>query len=374
MHKLKVIDAYEAADKEPFNEFSDNLRSSLQVSSLHDEVESSFEWLDLMEDTTRYIDNILRSPNRLIVNEEEIVKVELARRVTVESIKHLSKNTNFIQEIDENDEVKPSKILNINKEESFDTYENRLIYTLILRMRDFIEIKKRDTVTPYLKDTKKFEYHAKSMIGPEKININLEIDSKIDMFKKTGEANGMSALERIEKLEKDISIFLNTDVCAMLVKKRVAPVLPPVKKTNLILKNVNFQYAMVLWSYLQNNLDSTSKRKKDKKNYEETGILKEYVDETFLLDYVALSQLHDKGRELESDAIIDDITDNLISRIVELNVNLSEEKLKDMVGEKIISYRNKKIASLSEIQNTISKQVKLYLEKIENHEIERDFI
>ena len=51
-----------------------------------------------MEETVRYIDNILRNPNRFIVNEEEIVKVELARRITVESIRHLSKHTNFIQE------------------------------------------------------------------------------------------------------------------------------------------------------------------------------------------------------------------------------------------------------------------------------------
>ena len=60
------------------------------------------EWIEIMERTIPYIDNILRNPNRFIINEEEIVKIERARRITVESIKNLSKNTSFIQEIDEN--------------------------------------------------------------------------------------------------------------------------------------------------------------------------------------------------------------------------------------------------------------------------------
>ena len=96
--------------------------------------------------TIRYLDNILRNPNRFIVNDEEIVKIELARRITVDSIKHLAKNTNLIQSFDEvTGEVRPSKILNINKEECFNTYENRFIYSLITIMKMYIEKKeKRD--------------------------------------------------------------------------------------------------------------------------------------------------------------------------------------------------------------------------------------
>ena len=122
--------------------FTSNIRSTAGVSTKYEQVIVDYEWLDLMEDTIRYLDNILRNPNRFIVNEEEIVKIELARRVTVESIRHLSKHTNFIQKIEDNGDVKPSKILNINKDESYDTYENRLIYTLIENMKNFVEIKK----------------------------------------------------------------------------------------------------------------------------------------------------------------------------------------------------------------------------------------
>lgn len=72
----------------------------LRIKSDSDKVTCNFEWLELMEDTIPYIDNILRNLNNFIINEEDVIKIELAKRVTVESIKHLSKNTNLIQEYD----------------------------------------------------------------------------------------------------------------------------------------------------------------------------------------------------------------------------------------------------------------------------------
>jgi len=368
---LKILDAYEKQSKEELGFFRDNLRSTLQVNSTYDKISVDFEWLDLMEDTIHYLDNILRNPNRFIINEEEIVKIELARRITVESIRHLSKNTNFIQDITDG-EVRPSKILNINKEESFDTYENRLIYTLIQHMKTFITIKKKDIVTSSsVKDLKKLEYQAKSTIGQEKVNISLVIDSKIDIKEQTGDENDLSIEDRIAKLEDDISMLSNTEVYKSIEKKRVALVLPPIKKTNVILKNVNFQCAMKLWDFLINNPATSPKREKDNKNYEDSGIMKEYMNDTFLLNYVTLSTLNKENKKSpESLQLVEDLTNNLIERIVELNTDLPEEKLKDIIGEKILIARTKKIASLSEIQNAFSRNIKNYLDKIENFKFE----
>src|SRR5574344_2276584 len=109
--KLKINNLLDNASKSKVTSFTSNVHSNFLIDSKIEKVSVSFEWLDLMEDTIHYIDNILRNPNRFIVNEEEVVKVEQARRITVESIKHLSKHTNFIQEIDPvTDDVKPSKI------------------------------------------------------------------------------------------------------------------------------------------------------------------------------------------------------------------------------------------------------------------------
>ena len=142
--ELQIVDLYNEHDNAKIDEFNNNLTSTLNIKVDYDKTEFSTEWITIMEETIRYIDNILRNPNRFIINEEDIVKIELARRVTVESIKHLSRNTNLIQKYDKKTgDIKPSKILNINKEESYDTYENRFVYSLIQNMRAFINFKKK---------------------------------------------------------------------------------------------------------------------------------------------------------------------------------------------------------------------------------------
>ena len=144
MSNLNVVDLLSNANENRINSFTNHIDSELKVATDYDRVECNYEWLEIMEDSIKYIDIMLRNPNRFIVNEEDIIKIELAKRIGVESTKHLSRNTNLIQDYNKKTgDVKPSKILNINKEESFDTYENRFIYSLIKNMKFYIERKKR---------------------------------------------------------------------------------------------------------------------------------------------------------------------------------------------------------------------------------------
>lgn len=367
MEDLSIIKLYEN-NKNKVQDFNSNIRSNLNLNTSYEKVVVDYEWLDLMEDTIRYLDNILRNPNRFIVNEEEIVKIELARRVTVESISHLSKHTNFIQKIEDNGDVKPSKILNINKDESYDTYENRLIYTLIENMRNYVELKKKETLmTSQVKDIKRLEYQGKCNLGKERININVALDSSlIANLDNNSTDSSLSIEERIEKLEQNITMLQNTDVYKDLRKKHVARVIPPIKKTNVILKNTNFQYAMKLWDFLQSHVANDTKITKEHKNYEENGIIKDYLNNTFYLTYLAIDTLSKDKTTEEYKKNIEEITDNLIERIVELNVDMPLSTLKEKIGDKIAITKLKKQASLSEIQNAFLKSIDNYLEKIEN--------
>ena len=248
MDKLTILDLYnESSD---LNKFSKSLDSKLNITTNINKIECDIEWLEMMEDTIRYLDNILRNPNRFIINEEDIVKIELARRVTVDSIKHLSKNTNYIQKIEKNGDVKPSKILNINKEESFDTYENRFIYSLIQNMKLYINKKKNNLETvSSLKRQKKFEYQGSTTLNHEKVNINLCLETNLNKIDYHKDISNRNILERIEKLEASIDVLTNYDVFQTLKKLHISLVTSPIKKTNVILKNTNFQYALKLWNY-----------------------------------------------------------------------------------------------------------------------------
>lgn len=143
MSELNVFEVYKDANSNHVEHFGKGIKSSLNMSTERKKVEEDTEWIEIFEEVIPHIEDILRNPNRFIVNEEEIVKIELARRTTVDSIKHLAKHTSFIQSVDEDTgEVTPSKILNINKEEDYDTYENRVIYTLIENMKIFVHRRK----------------------------------------------------------------------------------------------------------------------------------------------------------------------------------------------------------------------------------------
>ena len=60
--------------------FMHNLNSTLSVKRDYELNEYDYEWLDKIEETLPYLDNILRNPKRFIINEEEIVKIEQAKK------------------------------------------------------------------------------------------------------------------------------------------------------------------------------------------------------------------------------------------------------------------------------------------------------
>ena len=368
-NELKIFELYNNSDKERVNKFNASLKSQYTLASNYEKVEADFAWLDIMENTIMYLDNILRNPNRFIINEEEIVKVEQAKRITVESIKHLAKHTNFIQEIEENGDVKPSKVLNINKDESYNTYENRVIYTLIGNMRLFIEMKERAFVSASsLKDDKKCQYEGTTRIGAEKININLTISSKTDYSKEDGQKNGMTVPQRVERLKLKISDLTNSPVYVALAKEHVARVIPPIKKTNLILKNVNFQYAMKLWDFLQAFRDDDTKITKDKKNVDNDLKVKQMLDDSFLLTYLTITSIQSgKNTEIDEDSkleLIEDITNKMIDKIVELNSEKKKKKIQEIIGDKIAIIKNKKEASLIELERKFNEKIQAFTDKI----------
>ena len=116
MDDLKVLELYTDKNKDRIDMFNASVKSEYTLTSNYEKIEANFEWLEIMENTIMYLDNILRNPNRFIINEEEVVKVEQAKRTTVESIKHLARHTNYIQKIQDDGDIQPSKVLNVNRD------------------------------------------------------------------------------------------------------------------------------------------------------------------------------------------------------------------------------------------------------------------
>ena len=361
-----IVELYQKTKEEEKNRFQNSLTSQLQVKEKKNQSSYDDTWLTKMEGTLRYLDNILRNPNRFIVNEEEIVKIELARRITVDSIKHLSRNTNLIQDYNQKTgEVKPSKILNINKEESFNTYENRFIYTLINNMKLYIERKKKEEIVDnQFQSQKNLAYQGKGKFKKETVEISVQLSGKIDSGKQKNQENSIAS--RITKLEEGIRDLCSSDIYKNIQKLHVAPVTSPIKKTNLILKNVNFQYALDLWNYMQMNMEPSTKNDRINKEYEDKGTLKELMDQSFLLNCLIMNTLEKETvTEEEKEQLQKEVASQSIQQLMSLG-KISLDEIVKLIGDEYVKVKYKKVVDTSEIERTYKKAISNYMEKIEH--------
>ena len=323
--------------------FLNTLNSTLSVKRDYEKMQYDYEWLDKIEYALPYLDNILKNPKRFIVNEEEVVKVELARRVTVESVIHLTQHTNLIQDIDKDGDVKPSKILNINREESLDTYENRFVFTLINNMEFFFnERVAASGASSYYIDKKDSTYDGNAKVGTENIHISLSINSLDKDISENKNKYGESFEDRVKKVKLQIDGFHASELYRTLSKLHVAPVRSPIRKTNVILKNPNFRIAESLWNYIQ-SFQSKDKKEFDKKDYFDNGNMKEDFNHAVLLAYIASRSISEAGSNHTINKVATEMIERLIENILDTDITMDEDKLKKLFDSQIqqIKKRNK---------------------------------
>ena len=122
--------------------FTDSMKSGKNNFSLYQRYMNSvidIKWVEKIEDSLVALDNIIRNPQRFIKETEEVIGIEQVKKISENSIRHLAQNTNLIAKVDDRGYITPSKILNVQKDETFETYENRFIYTLLHNVQYFID-------------------------------------------------------------------------------------------------------------------------------------------------------------------------------------------------------------------------------------------
>ena len=346
--------------------FLNNLNSTLGVKRDYEKMEYDHEWLETIEDAIPYIDNILRNPKRFIINEEEIVKVELAKRVTVESVIHLSQHTSLIQDIDKKTgDVKPSKILNINRDESLDTYENRFIFTLINNLELFFNERITESGdSSYYIDKKDLSYEANTKVGTENINISLTIHSLDKDVDEMVNSSGMTYQDRVRKIKMQIDGFHGTELYQTLTHLHVSPVRSPIRKTNVILKNPNFQRAEALWNYI-NSFVSKDKKEYQKLDYFDNSDIKNEYDHAVLLAYIANKTLGEE-RELSERKVITEMIQRLIENILDTDVEMTEDKLKDLFDKQIQNIKERNIEKAKNIFSILEDRLQREKKRMED--------
>ena len=206
-------------------------------------------WVEAIEKGLLHVDNVLRNPRRTIEDVEEIVPIALSRKITVESVKHLAQHTDLIQSVDKRTgKITPSKILNVHKEESFMTYENKFVNTLIDRLYIFITMR-YEKLAEVAKDEEVVTLGFSTEIddnkgGKMKIDVHIENEHNLE----TRDRSGYTVWQRVEKLKKAVEGYKGSELCKTLGSTFIRP---PVMRTNAIMKNVDLKACLTLWQYIE---------------------------------------------------------------------------------------------------------------------------
>lgn len=218
---------------------------------LHEKV-IDMEWVTEIEDTLPYIEKAIDEQRRFIIENNEIYRIDKAKIINKDSVKHLIQHTNFIDNIDENGRVTPNKVLTIEREDSFETYENRFLITLIETAMNFVSDKYRKMINAPTDTYNKMEMERDLVLNNQHITFKMEYSNEVKDAKADDldvkDYEKLSDFDRVRRIREKLNSFLNTDMMQAL--KKCVRVKPPINRTNLMTKNPNYKAGLDLFTYL----------------------------------------------------------------------------------------------------------------------------
>ncbi len=363
--------------KDTRDAFLKNLDSKMDYRSLYKSDFLVFDWIDEMEFACPYIDIVVRNPKLTLIQEKNVVKVERAKRINVDSVKNLAKNTHYINKVKENNEVEPKKILEVRNEETFNIYENRFLYTLIDDMTRFIRAKEEILNNFEITDNKRMEYAASTTANGERIKLEVVVTSeslpnqKID--KKLAEEIA-KAKKRLKRIKDYISSWYRSPMMKQLEREHVKPIKPPLKKTNITLKNPNFRIAARLWDFLRMyDLEDRNSTDQNANLNDSIDLLKGFLDHSFFIDYAVLNSMNTKKRvqkKLMSEyalVILTEEVHRIVSLLVSNGMKINDEELLGIIAKEIKNEKKERIVGSDDVKKKFQSAIDEYLERTQEN-------
>lgn len=233
-------------------------------------------WLTVVEEGVQAIFNIVDKPRRFIATTEEVVPVALAKKITSESVRHLSQNTQFIN-MNPAGEIQPTHVLNVTTEESFDLYENRFVYHLIQRLFTFVD-KRTDVIfwTTGDETCNTMSMESKVDDAYEEISYKVEMTIKNRQSYVENDTDNMDVFKRIDRVRRMSRTLRSSAFCDIM--SGCAKVHSPIQRTNLMMKDPDYRTCYKLWQFIE--------------NYDEVGYTIEAQDTALEFDEEYLVQMY----------------------------------------------------------------------------------
>ena len=233
-------------------------------------------WLTTVEEGIEAIFNIVDKPRRFIDTTEEVVPVALAKKITADSVRHLSQNTQYIN-TNAAGEIYPTHILNVTTQESYDLYENRFVYHLIQRLFTFVD-KRTDVIFWSTGDETCDVMSMESKIDDayEEISYKVEMTIKNRQSLVENDTDNMELFKRIDRVRRMSRTLRQSSFCDLM--SGCSMVRSPIQRTNLMMKDRDYRTCYKLWQFIE--------------NYDEVGYTIEERDTALEFDEEYLLQMY----------------------------------------------------------------------------------
>ena len=207
------------------------------------------ECLKKIEDGLVALDTIVRNPKQFLRVDDEIVAVELAKKVNSDTIKHLSSHAHLISRVEDDGMVMPSRILTGLKDDTINMYENLFVRSLIINLVTFFDRR----FSEFLDDVDyssmaKLDNNSVFMVKNSQVNFDLHMTVVTDNFNKDDIAKMDEVIHRVGWIKHTLAKLYDCDFMKRLQDQKM--IVGEIKRTNIITKEPNYNICYHLWNYI----------------------------------------------------------------------------------------------------------------------------
>ncbi len=210
------------------------------------------EWVEMIEGKLPYMEKAIEEQRKFIEEHKEVDRIDKVKQVGKDAVQHLTQHANLIMAIEDDGSVIPERLLNTHREDSFATYENRFLHTLIFRTIAFVEQRFRALQDAPNDSSSKIHMDREMMIGHEKFGFTIDHHAEKHERDKIDREEDLSSLtdyERIERIRMKLDDFVGTELIKSL--KGCIAVKSPINKTNCIKQDPAFKQCYDLWVFIE---------------------------------------------------------------------------------------------------------------------------
>jgi hypothetical protein len=229
--------------------------NQIQFSNRRLEKTVDVTWVDAIENALESFQTILSAPRHIIREEEIVVNVAQAKRGGADVVQHLAQHAAFVDKFDSRtNEIQPNRLMQKDRFDAHDQYENKLVYTALDLAYTFVKIR-HDALMSAMGDEfgAKLRVETNMSTATEAVHLDMfmhikETESALDTDARHGDV-----FERISRIYRVLCMYMGSGFVQELAK--AGKIKGTVIKTNVLKKNPDYRKVVQMYEFLRSYED-----------------------------------------------------------------------------------------------------------------------